>query len=145
MTAAGLVGVSHLGLSVADLDAAVAFWAGPMGFDVVDRTDEYCFLLHRDALVAIVLSDHSGAVSGSFDELRPGLDHLALAVADAESLHAWVARLDAASVQHSGIAETDAGLHLNLRGPDRFPVELFVLSPAMADHMGLHGEVAAAR
>ena len=35
------------------------------------------------------------------------------------------------------MVETDAGPVLNLRGPDRFPVELFVLTPAGAAELGL--------
>ncbi|MGY1603579.1 VOC family protein [Geodermatophilus sp. SYSU D00815] len=138
-----LAGFSHVGLSVADLDAAVAFWTGPMGLELVHREEAVAFLLHRTALVAVGLTDHGGAVTGPFDERRAGLDHLALAVPDEAALHAWVRRLDEHGVAHSGVVGTDAGAHLNLRGPDRLPVELFVLSPAGAAWLGVEQDAVA--
>ena len=130
-------GISHLGLSVTELDAAVAFWTATMGFELVGREPAFAFLVHRDAGFGLGLSDHGGVVTGPCDERRAGLDHLAFAVPDAAALNAWVRRLDDRGVEHSDVVETDAGLHLNLRGPDRFPVELFVLSPAMAEALGV--------
>jgi glyoxylase I family protein len=137
VSAPPLAGVSHLGLSVADLDAAAGFWTATMGFEPLARTDEYCLLFHRGGMVAIVLSDHGGSVTGPFDERRTGLDHLALAVADDATLRGWVRHLDERGIEHSDVVETDAGPVLNLRGPDRFPVELFVLTPAGAAQLGL--------
>ena len=130
-------GISHIGLSVPDLDAAVAFWTATMGFELVDRQPSLAFLVHREGRIGLGLSDHGGVVTGPCDERRAGLDHLAFGVPDAAALQAWVRRLDDDGVAHSGVLETDAGLHLNLRGPDRFPIELFVLSPAMAEALGV--------
>ncbi|MGY1616153.1 VOC family protein [Geodermatophilus sp. SYSU D00691] len=135
-----LAGFSHVGLSVPDVDAAVAFWSRAMGFELVERQEAFAFLLHRTALVAVGLTDHGGAVTGPFDERRTGLDHLALAVPDDAALEAWVRRLDELGVENSGVVRTDAGGHLNLRGPDGFPVELFVLSPAGAAWLGIVAE-----
>jgi glyoxylase I family protein len=69
----------------------------------------------------------------TFDERRPGLDHLALSVPDVGELKLWANHLSASNVEHSEIEETDLGYHLNLRAPERIPIELFVLkSEAMA-------------
>jgi catechol 2,3-dioxygenase-like lactoylglutathione lyase family enzyme len=132
-----LLGLSHLGLSVRDVPAAMRFWTGVFGFRAVIDEPGFCFLVRADIGVALGLSDHAGAVGGEFDELRVGLDHLALAVADVRTLHAWSGRLDEYGVPHSPVEASDAGMHLNLRAPDAFPVELFVLDPAVAPSFGI--------
>ena len=53
------------------------------------------------------------------------------------SLVAWVGWLEEHGVPHSGVVASDAGSHLNLRAPDAFPVELFVLDPAVAPSFGV--------
>ena len=143
MTAPPLAGLSHVGLSVADLDAAVAFWSGPMGFEVVDRAPAFALLLHRPSPLVIGLADHDGTVTGPFDEHRTGLDHLALAVPDTLALDAWIRRLEEAGIPHSGQVESEFGTHLNVRGPDDFPIELFVLAPAGLEALGLDPAVTA--
>jgi glyoxylase I family protein len=135
--APALAGISHIGLSVADLDAAVEFWSVAMGFEVTTRLPALCFLIHRDARIGLGLTDHGGEVREAFDETRTGLDHLAVAVSDPIVLQAWADRLDGLAVPNSGVVETDAGWHLNLRAPDRLALELFVMSPATAAAFGL--------
>jgi glyoxylase I family protein len=134
-----LLGLSHLGFSVHDVPAAVRFWTSVFEFRVMHEEDGFCFLFRPGAGLALGLSDHAGTVAGGFDETRVGLDHVALAVPDVPSLHAWARRLDEHGVPHSGVVASDAGSHLNLRAPDAFPVELFVLDPAIAPQFGLAG------
>src|SRR4029079_10241897 len=83
------------------------------------------------------VGDHDGAVAGGFDERRVGLDHLALAVPNVPRLAASGRLLGAHRVAHSGVVASAAGSHLNLRAPDSFPVELFVLDPAAAPSFGI--------
>jgi catechol 2,3-dioxygenase-like lactoylglutathione lyase family enzyme len=137
MTAPALQGLSHLGFSVRDVPAAVRFWTEVFGFRAVVEEDEFSFLIRVDVGLAIGLGDHGGTVTGGFDECRVGLDHVALAVPDVPSLHAWTRWLDEHGVPHSGVVASDAGSHLNLRAPDAFPVELFVLDPAAAPSFGI--------
>lgn len=132
-----LAGVSHLGLSVPDVPLARDFWRDVMGFAVVVDTPEVVFLVHAAARIGIGLTDHGGTVAGPFSEHRTGLDHLSLDVRDVDELEAWRRRLDAHGLVHSGIVASDAGLHLNVRGPDRFPIELFVLDPEAAKAFGV--------
>lgn len=135
--APALLGISHLGLSVADLPAATDFWSGVMGFTVLTREPGLSFLLRVDVRMALGLTDHGTTVAGAFDEHHVGLDHLALAVPDLPALEAWARWLDECGVPHSPVAPSDAGHHLNLRGPDEFPVELFAMDPAVAPEFGL--------
>ncbi|CRK61811.1 glyoxalase/bleomycin resistance protein/dioxygenase [Alloactinosynnema sp. L-07] len=139
-----ILGLSHVSLSVADRPAARRFWGEVMGFECLHEAASYCFMIERGARIAVILSDHGGTVRGPFDERQTGLDHLALAVADPADLLTWDQRLAALGVEHSPIAETDGGYHLNLRAPDNLAIELFVMKPEFAAQLGLiDGAVAA--
>jgi len=127
-----LQGISHLGLTVVDLAGAIDFWCTVMDFRLVIQADEYSMVLQPTAGLAIGLSAQGGSATGPFDAHRVGLDHLALAVADLPTLHAWATRLTELSVPHSPIVETDAGHHLNARAPDDIAVELFVIKADFA-------------
>ena len=132
-----ILGLSHVGLSVRDREAARHFWVDVLGFELIDEEAHYCFVFDRGAGLAITMTDHDQTVSGAFDEHHPGLDHLAYAVPDVESLLSWQQRLDGLGVAHSPIIETDAGHHLNLRAPDNVPIELYVMKPEFATLLGL--------
>lgn len=137
MLTPSLLGLSHVALSVRDRPAARGFWARVLGFDLVADEADHTFLLDRGAGLAVVLTDHGGTVASPFDERRTGLDHLAYAVPDLESLRSWEQRLAALGVPHSPVAETGAGYHLNLRAPDELPLELFVMKPEFLAALGL--------
>ena len=132
-----VLGISHVSLSVADMEAAARFWTEVMGFETFVEDPRFRFLIHRGAHLAVLVSDHESAVTGPFDELRIGLDHLAFAVPDIESLRSWEQRLTTLGVPNSGITETDGGHHVNLRAPDNLPLELFVMSASMLSSLGL--------
>jgi len=133
----GILGLSHVGLSVRDTQAARRFWVEVLGFELFQEEPTYCFVIDRAAGLAVTLTDHDQTVAGAFDEHHPGLDHLAYAVSDVESLLSWQQRLDGFGVPHSPITETDAGHHLNLRAPDNLPIELYVMKPEFATLLGL--------
>jgi glyoxylase I family protein len=132
-----LLGVSHLGLSVPDVAASARFWVEVLGFEARNDDPGFRFVFHPGARIAVVLTDHAGTVQDRFDEHHPGLDHLALAVADLDDLERWRSTLDEHGVGHSGLVESDGGWHLNLRAPGNFPIELFVISEAFAMSLGL--------
>jgi glyoxylase I family protein len=132
-----LQGLSHLGLSVTDLPAATRFWVEVLGFDVIVESPTFCLLLHRQARVALGISNHDTTVTGRFSETNVGLGHVALAVSDIEALAKWGRRLDELGIPHSEITTSDFGQQINLRGPDDFPVELFVIATESAALMGL--------
>ena len=132
-----ILGLSHVALSVPDRAAAQHFWVDVLGFELIDEEPGFCFVFDRGAGLAIALTDHDQTVSGPFDEHHAGLDHLAYAVPDVESLLSWEQRLAGMGVPHSPIVETDAGHHLNLRAPDNVPIELYVMKPAFAALLGL--------
>jgi glyoxylase I family protein len=132
-----ILGLSHVSLSVRDRDAGRRFWVDVLGFELIDEQPTYCFVFERGTGLAITLTDHDQTVSGAFDEHHPGLDHLAYAVPDVESLLSWEQWFDSHGVAHSSIVETDAGHHLNVRAPDNVPIELYVMKPEFATLLGL--------
>jgi glyoxylase I family protein len=132
-----VLGISHVSLSVADMAAAARFWTEVMGFETFVEDPRFRFFIHRGAHLAVLVSDHESAVTGPFDELRVGLDHLAFAVPDVGSLRSWEQRLTTLGVPNSGITETDGGHHLNLRAPDNLLLELFVMNASMLSSLGL--------
>lgn len=127
-----LQGLSHLGLTVTDLDRAIDFWCTVMDFQLVLQDEGYCMVWQPAATLAIGLTAQQGSAVGPFDEHHVGLDHLALAVADVQTLNAWATRLAELSVPHTPITETDAGHHLNVRAPDDIAIELFVIKADFA-------------
>jgi len=133
----GLLGLSHLGITVRDIPAAQRFWTSVMGFVTLFDGDELCMVFERPSKLAIGLTNQQGQVAGSFDERSVGLDHLGLAVADVATLQRWERRLAELDVPHSAITSSDAGHHLNLRAPDNFPIELFVLTNEGAASLGI--------
>jgi glyoxylase I family protein len=133
----GILGLSHVSLSVRDRDAAKRFWAEVLGFEVFTEEPTYCFMFERAARLAVIISDHDRTVSGKFYEHNVGLDHLAYAVPSVEALLSWQQRLATLGVPHSPIVETDAGHHLNLRAPDELAIELYVMKPEFAALLGL--------
>jgi len=135
-----IVGLSHVALSVPDRDAARHFWVDVLGFELIDEEPGYSFVFDRGAGLAITLTDHDQTVSGPFDEHHAGLDHLAYAVPDVESLLSWEQRLAHLGVTHSPIVESDAGHHLNLRAPDNIAIELYVMKPEFAALLGLEAD-----
>jgi catechol 2,3-dioxygenase-like lactoylglutathione lyase family enzyme len=131
------LGISHVSLSVTDLAVAVDFWVDVLGFEPVNDDAAFRFLLHPEARLAVVLTDHAGAVRGSFDELNAGLDHLALAVGNIGTLQDWATVLAARGMSTSGLVSSDAGHHLNFRAPGDIPIELFVIDEQVMAGLGL--------
>ncbi len=42
-----ILGLSHVGLSVRDRDAARRFWVEVLGFELIDEQPHYCFVFDR--------------------------------------------------------------------------------------------------
>jgi glyoxylase I family protein len=132
-----LAGISHVSLTVPDMQRARWFWTTVMGFEVGIEVPGATVCLHRGSGTVVGFRDHAGTVTGSFDETRVGMDHIALAVSSVADLGDWTAWLDEHGVEHSDVVESDLGHHLNLRAPDNIAVELFVLRPEVAAALGV--------
>lgn len=133
-----ITGISHIDLSVTDLDRSEAFYRELLGATrVLDGGNEEHhfnsrYLLHADSLLIIGLVRHENVSVPTFDERAVGLDHLSMNVETAEELRAWVTRLDELGVEHSGIHDEELWDVLVFRDPDNIQLELFFMKPAAA-------------
>jgi glyoxylase I family protein len=133
-----ITGVSHVDLSVSDLDSSEEWYAELLGLRrVLDGRNEdqrfaFRYLLHPDSMLIVGLVRHDDPASKEFDEHAVGLDHLSLNVASSEELIAWQQRLADRSVPHTPIVESDLWDVLVFRDPDNIQLELFYLKPAAA-------------
>ncbi len=124
-------GVSHVSLSVTDLDRSLDFYRGILELDVLTEPFDGVAFEGREAIllagrVAINLQEHAASGGSSFDPTRTGLDHLAFHVGDRQTLGDWIAKLDAAGLPHSGIKAVEGwGWMIELRDPDNIQLELF--------------------
>ena len=131
-----ITGVSHIDLTVTDLDRSESWYAELFTMKrVLDgRNDPHGFhsryLLHPESLLilGLVAHDHPGAAP--FDEHRVGLDHLSLNVASPEELESWRERLAERGIEHSPISRGDLWDVLVFRDPDDIQLELFHMKPA---------------
>jgi catechol 2,3-dioxygenase-like lactoylglutathione lyase family enzyme len=79
-----LSGISHLDLTVTDLDRSLAFYVDVLGFRFGQRFDRPrfrgAFITHPGLTHSIGLGCPDARDGSSFDEYRTGLDHLSLRV-----------------------------------------------------------------
>ena len=125
--------LTHLSLSVTDLDRSLAFYRDTMGLPVFVEPFDGQVFEGREALLlvggmALNLQAHRDTSGDGFDPTRTGLDHLAFAVSTEDELQAWAEHLSAAGVEHSGVKPVPGyGVMIELRDPDGIQLELHVL------------------
>ena len=117
-------GVNHFALSVTDLDRSTTFYTEVLGLVAVLDFGYGRICLDRSSGFSIGLIQHPEGARTPFSELRTGLDHLGLTVADRAELAGWEERLRALDVPCSPIQETPLGYHLSFRDPDHIALEL---------------------
>ena len=116
-----ITGLSHLGLTVRDVEASAAWYAGVLGFrrvgafEAPDGSRRKVFLRHDALPVRLGLTQHRPGSAGPFDETRTGLDHLAFAVGARADLEQPVQR-----VVLVGDEPVDAGRGV-IQGPGHDP------------------------
>lgn len=134
MAAPELTGVSHLDLSVSDVEASAEWYVDVLGLKRIRRVDlplrTMIVLIAPATRLVIGLNTHADRPDGRFDERRVGLDHVGFAVAQRADLDSWEAHLSAHGVDHSPVADTASGSALVFRDPDHIQLEMWWTKPA---------------
>jgi glyoxylase I family protein len=118
--------ISHVSLTVSDLDASKAWYAEVLGWTELmpGRTATTAFSYGVvPGNVAVVLRQHDEPASGEFDPRRPGLDHLSFEVAELADLQGMEKRLQALGSDFTPTVEAPFGYQLTARDPDGTALE----------------------
>ena len=121
--------LTHVAVTVTDLGRSRPWYNALIGADPVLDEDTGPFhhvvwLLGKGTLLGI--HQHSNPSSSEpFDELRPGLDHLAFGCANRAELETWEKKLDELGYKHGGIVDANYGSGLSFRDPDNNALEFF--------------------
>ena len=104
-------GLNHVGIAVADLEAALDHWTGKMGGRLIRRGSieglEFALVDSGGAELELLSSTNAETAIGKFlSERGPGIHHLAFTVDD---IHAEVDRLVGEGFEQSG--EIRVGVH----------------------------------
>ncbi len=126
-------GISHLDLSVADVEASAAWYEQVLGLRRVRRVEFperiMIVLVHSGTGLVIGLNEHQGHPGELFDERRSGLDHVGFTVESRDELEVWQGRLAALAVVHSPVTDAERGAALVFRDPDNIQLEFWWSKP----------------
>ena len=120
------VRVGHVHLKVADLERALAFYVGVLGFEVTERMgDRAAFVSAGDYHHHIGLNTWESAGGAPPPRGSTGLYHLALLYPNRATLADALRRLVDAGIRLDGAADHGVSEALYLRDPDGNGVELY--------------------
>lgn len=118
--------IGHVHLKVADLDRALAFYAGVLGFDVIQRMgDSAAFLSAGDYHHHIGLNTWESRRGGPPARGTTGLYHFAIRYPDRAALGDALRRLQQAAIPLDGASDHGVSEALYLRDPDGNGLELY--------------------
>jgi catechol 2,3-dioxygenase-like lactoylglutathione lyase family enzyme len=121
-----LAGVSHVALTVTDLERSKAWYGRVLEWSPVFEGDgegvRFAVGTAPGGLM-IGLREYEDGERGGFQPFRVGLDHLAFTV-PADELPGWDQRLTDLGVVHDAPQDTPFGTVLNLKDPDGIALEL---------------------
>jgi glyoxylase I family protein len=120
--------LTHVAVTVSDLERSRAWYQKLFDTDPVLDEDTGAFHHVVWLLGSTLLGIHQHPKMSSsepFDELRPGLDHIAFGCANRGELEQWAERLTSLGVEHGGVVDAPYGSGLSFRDPDNIALELF--------------------
>ena len=120
--------LAHVAVTVTDLERSRSWYQRLFDADPVLDEDtgpfHHVVWLLGDTLFGI--HQHSSLSSAEpFDELRPGLDHVAFGCRNRLELEEWASRLSSLGIAHNGVTDAPYGSGLSFRDPDNIALELF--------------------
>jgi catechol 2,3-dioxygenase len=120
------VDIGHVHLKVSDIDRALAFYEGVLGFDVVVRLgDEAAFISAGGYHHHIGLNTWESKGAGPPPPSATGLYHTAIRFPDRKSLAEAVKRVVDAGIPLTGASDHGVSEAIYLRDPDDNGVELY--------------------
>ena len=122
-------GVSHVALTVSNLDASVQWYQSLFDAQSVmqmggEGDSTRLNGLYTNGLL-IVLNQHAAGSGDKFSEFRTGLDHLSFACADKAAVEAWQQKLDQLGIASSGVKDAGYAWVVVFRDPDNIQLEFF--------------------
>ena len=126
-----LTGIHHLALTVTDVERSAAWYIELLSMVQVigEDTDDvrYRVLAHPASGMVIGLRQYPVAGAGDrFDEMRTGMDHVAIGVESVDDLTAWEARLKKLGITYTPATETPIGTVIVFRDPDNIQLEFWL-------------------
>ena len=119
--------ITHVAVTVSDLDRSVPWYGALFEAEPVldEDTGPFRHVVFAVGETLFGLHQFPDPRPGTFDERRPGLDHVAFGAGNRAQLEKWAARLDELGVGHGGIVDAGYGSGLSFRDPDGIALELF--------------------
>ena len=137
------VSIGHVHLKVADLERALAFYHGVLGFEITQRLgDSAAFLSAGGYHHHIGLNTWESLGGTPPPPGTTGLYHIAILYPDRASLADALRRLIAAGIPLDGASDHGVSEALYLSDPDRNGVELYVDRPRDQWPVNSNGELA---
>jgi glyoxylase I family protein len=131
MTPEPVAGLSHVSLSVRDLDISLEFYRDVLGLEMFVEPFEGTAFHGREAMlragrIVLCLQAHRANDGSTFDPTRTGLDHLAFHLSTRDHLERWAQHLSELDIPHSPVKPAGRfGFMIELRDPDGTQIELF--------------------
>ncbi|HUP84672.1 MAG TPA: VOC family protein [Acidimicrobiales bacterium] len=120
--------ITHVALTVSDLARSTEWYEKLFDAKPVLDEDTGPFRHVVWSIGSTLLGIHGfpdGKNDVTFDERRPGLDHLAFQCASRSELEQWEQKLNDLGIAHGGIVDAGYGSGLSFRDPDNIALEFF--------------------
>jgi glyoxylase I family protein len=120
--------VAHVAVTVSDLGRSRPWYQQLFGADPVLDEDTGAFHHVVWLLGGTLFGIHQHpkpSSSDAFNELRPGLDHVAFGCANRGELEAWEKRLNDMGIANGSVVDAPYGSGLSFRDPDNIALEFF--------------------
>jgi catechol-2,3-dioxygenase len=120
--------VAHVAVTVSDLNQSRPWYQQLFGsVPVLDEdTGPFHHVVWLLGGTLFGIHQHTDPTSSAaFDELRPGLDHVAFGCADRGELEQWEKRLSELGIANGGVVDAAYGSGLSFRDPDNIALEFF--------------------